>query len=142
MEVLGIVEKELGITPNETATLQQTAYLYVVGNRVVALVTAECIDKAYVMRNHSNRSEEAHRAMLGIHRMWVHSNFRKQGIATCLVDIARSKMVYGITVPVTLLAFSSPTEAGIKFGLSYSRANKDHGNESQLLIYDCGAVTE
>ncbi len=138
--MLGIVERELGITPNERTSLQQTAYLCVVSNRVVAMVTTECIDTAYLLKDNSNRLPEAHRAMLGIHRMWVHANFRKQGIATRLVDTARSKMVFGITVPSSLLAFSSPTEAGIRFGMRYMQANSeaDSNSTNQLLIYDCG----
>lgn len=92
------------------------------------------------------RSTIAHRAVLGIYQMWVHEQFRGLGIASMLVDAARAKMVFGYTVPVHELAFSSPTEWGVRFAQRYNARRcptktenqKSYGNSPvKILVYDC-----
>mmetsp|Transcript_24915 Transcript_24915/g.34837 ORF Transcript_24915/g.34837 Transcript_24915/m.34837 type:complete len:149 (-) Transcript_24915:456-902(-) len=147
------------------------------------MVTAEIITKAYCLltnnfdtnkttTNPTNRSsssssgmsatyslERSHtpsKAIAGIHQLWVHSKSRQCGIATKLVDTARSKMVFGCVVPPELVAFSSPTEAGAKFARTYmekathlrftpnSNTDRQDPLRSQnpspyppVLVYDC-----
>ncbi|KAI1719600.1 ESCO1/2 acetyl-transferase domain-containing protein [Ditylenchus destructor] len=56
---------------------------------------------------------------LGINRIWVHSQLRRKGLATFLLDAARRLMINGGTLPKTRIAFSEPTESGVKLAISY-----------------------
>jgi len=126
-----------------------TTYLYVNKKRVIGLVSAEAIQKAYRLESSYERSTEARRAVLGIHQIWVHSKFRGRGVATQLLDAVRDKMVFNFAVPCRLLAFSSPTEAGIAFARSYvSTASlsestpvispgRQYQQQDDVLVYDC-----
>ena len=73
--------------------------------------------------------------------MWVHAKYRNLGIARALVDAARSNMIFGYNVPVSNLAFSSPTESGIRFAKHYNAG--EVGTQSlqldavEVLVYDC-----
>jgi len=135
MRVRTIVDNDLGF--NCTASSEQrSAFLYIREKRVVGLATAEVLSKAYVLESARQRSRTASKAMVGIHQLWVHSDMRKQGVATRLVDTIRYKFVFGLTVPASLLAFSSPTEAGACFARKYARANVG-STSCQVLVYDC-----
>ena len=57
---------------------------------------------------------------MGVHQLWCHHLHRQKGIASQLVDAARSKLVFGMTVPYHLVAFSSPTADGALFAKRYS----------------------
>lgn len=100
------------------------------------MATVEVINKGYALKTLSERSNESRRAMVGIHKIWVHQKCRKMGIASMLVDVVRSKFVYGLIVPVRMIAFSSPTEAGARFATQYLRSTSD-GEERAVLVYDC-----
>jgi GNAT superfamily N-acetyltransferase len=92
------------------------------------------------------RSKESRKAALGIHLMWVHFNYRNRGIASALVDAARTHMVFGYTVPVDQLAFSSPTYSGVEFARQYHSSRESSqsppicrtNNNVEVLVYDCG----
>jgi len=101
------------------------------------MASAEIIPHAFVLHNSQERSSVKQKAMAGIHQLWVHAKFRKQGIATRLVDAARGKLVFGLTVPKELLAFSSPTEAGACFARNYVCGSDSAGGTKQILVYDC-----
>ncbi|KAH6637722.1 sister chromatid cohesion acetyltransferas-like protein Eco1 [Boeremia exigua] len=64
-------------------------------------------------------STAADTVLLGISRIWVSSQFRKQGLARRLLDVARGDFTYGLTVDKRLTAFSQPTESGGKLARSY-----------------------
>jgi ribosomal protein S18 acetylase RimI-like enzyme len=56
----------------------------------------------------------------GISRIWVHRSFRRRGIATALLDTARSTLVYGFVFPKQQVAFSQPTIDGKLLALRYT----------------------
>jgi ribosomal protein S18 acetylase RimI-like enzyme len=112
---------------SSSLTQQQTAYLYVVKNRVVGLVVAETIVEAFTV-NPSERRE----AIMGVFQLWVHSKFRRQGFASRLVTAAREHMVFGMAVPIHKTAFSSPTKSGLEFA-------KRYGN-GPVLVYNCASI--
>ena len=58
---------------------------------------------------------------------------RHQGIATKLVDVARTNTVFGLSVPRNQLAISSPTVAGWEFYQRYCHGKKTGQN---VLVYD------
>ena len=76
------------------------------------------------------RSKKRERAFLGIHQIWCHRSHRGNGVASKLVDIARSNIVYGMAVSPIMVAFSSPTAEGLRFARNYV------GTETPL-VYDC-----
>ena len=68
----------------------------------------------------TTRSTKPTKAIMGVHQLWCHHSHRQKGIASQLVDAARSKLVFGMTVPYHLVAFSSPTADGALFAKRYS----------------------
>jgi len=56
---------------------------------------------------------------LGVNRIWVHSLIRRKGVACFLLDTARRLMASGGTLPKSRVAFSEPTESGVKLAISY-----------------------
>ena len=115
-----------------------TSYLYVSNKRIVGLLMVKRIQRAYQVvlpkgtgtndretNDESStsfsisRSLKPSRALLGIHQIWVHSSHRNKGIASKLVTAARDHLIFGMMVPLELVAFSSPTMEGLKFAKSY-----------------------
>jgi len=47
-------------------------------------------------------------ALIGVSRIWVHTSFRKQGIATAMLDVARSHFVFGQVVKKEQVALTQP----------------------------------
>lgn len=133
--VRDIVDRDLGFVPSDDSA-PRTAYLYIVNKRVVGMATAEVIQRAFVLQNSLERSLQPQKAMIGVHQLWVHAKFRKQGVATRLVDAVRANFVFGLTVPKEMLAFSSPTEAGSRFARNYVCGNPSKGTR-EILVYDC-----
>ena len=131
------MDRDLGFVPSEGGAPQtRTAYLYIIDKRVVGMASAEIIPHAFLSHNALERSSKPQKAMAGIHQLWVHAKFRKQGIATRLVDAVRAKLVFGLTVPKNLLAFSSPTEAGSRFARNYVSGDSENKG-GEILVYDC-----
>jgi ribosomal protein S18 acetylase RimI-like enzyme len=105
-------------------------YLYLRGNKCVGVCLAERIWEAFTVIDQPDVYEQTCRlpvtsesssvsvsttadpAVLGISRIWTSSQFRKQGIAAKLLDLARSDFMYGMIVDKERVAFSQPTESG------------------------------
>ena len=81
-----------------------------------------------------SRSLKPSKALLGVHQIWVHNSHRQKGIASKLVTAARDHLIFGMLVPYELVAFSSPTEEGLRFAKSYIDSERP-------LIYDIHWVT-
>ena len=146
LDVKRIVDGELGFAVSSSGggrngddvDLQQdsldglTSYLYISNKRVVGLLLVKRIQRAYqvvvpesIISDESSpsfsisRSLKPSRALLGIHQIWVHSSHRKKGIASKLVTAARDHLIFGMMIPLELIAFSSPTMEGLRFAKSY-----------------------
>ncbi|KAL7530360.1 hypothetical protein ACHAXR_003448 [Thalassiosira sp. AJA248-18] len=154
-EVKAIVDKELGfanrITEDSSSPVanDMTSYMYISKKRVVGLLVVKRIQRAYELisskddggdddNNNNNgnnssssisRSLKPSKALLGIHQIWVHNSHRHRGIASKLVTAARDHLIFGMMVPLELVAFSSPTEEGLRFAKSYTASERP-------LIYD------
>ncbi|KAH7137984.1 hypothetical protein B0J11DRAFT_545890 [Dendryphion nanum] len=109
-------------------------YLYVLVQKCVGACVAERIQEAYTVLDQDDVSEgeasgqvpgrvrvqsssisfgtAAEHAMLGISRIWTSNLHRKLGIASRLLDSARSDFLYGMTLEKGMVAFSQPTESG------------------------------
>jgi len=147
LEVKAIVDKELGFanrTSEESlsAVSSMTSYMYISKKRVVGLVVVKRIRRAYELlsskesyddanidnnvNNSSSisRSLKSSKALLGIYQIWVHNSHRSRGIASKLVTAARDHLIFGMVVPLELVAFSSPTDAGLRFAKRYIGSEK------------------
>jgi hypothetical protein len=105
-------------------------YLYIRGQKCIGACLAERIWDAYtVLAQDSTQTRQLDAqsetksssisistattpALLGISRIWTSNQHRKSGIATRLLDSARSNFLYGLTVEKEKVAFSQPTESG------------------------------
>ena len=137
---------------DEASLFGKTAYLYVSNKTVVGFCTVEVIQSAHRLLEASpaadgqpsgdsdsssandmsnlHRSTKPSKAMMGVHQLWCHSAHRKGKVATRMVDAARSQLVYGMSVPHDMVAFSSPTVAGLTFAKRYVETDTP-------LVYDC-----
>jgi ribosomal protein S18 acetylase RimI-like enzyme len=126
---------------SETTT-QRWTYLYILHQRVVGVASAQPLQHGFnLLDNNLDRSTAKQKAVVGIHQIWVHSKFRRQGIASLLVDALREKMVYGLVIPREHVAFSSPTLAGAAFARKYVAGHSSLSGQDSLcpvLVYDCG----
>lgn len=129
------MKRELSFVTAET-TRPQTAYLYVVKQRVVGLVMAEPIEEAFLFQNNNNSHSERSEAVMGIFQLWVHAKFRRKGFGSRLVTAAREHLVFGMVVPVHKTAFSSPTKLGMGFAQRYGEKQ----NADQVLVYNCSSI--
>ncbi len=64
-------------------------------------------------------------ATLGVLQVWTHPSRRRQGVATTLLEVARSRAVFGQVVPKDQVAFSQPTSAGHAFASAFA-GRRDH----------------
>lgn len=55
----------------------------------------------------------------GVDCIWVSKDFRRQGIATALMDCLRLSFQYGSVLAKADVAFSSPSEDGTAFATRY-----------------------
>lgn len=110
--------------------MERTAYMYIVGQRIVGLCLMERIKDAHRLRQDGTRAKTAEEAILGIHLLWIHKRHRRQGLAKLLVNAACERMVYGYIVPVEQVAVSSPTSAGTRFAQRFC-------GRLDILVYDC-----
>ncbi|GBF89069.1 N-acetyltransferase [Raphidocelis subcapitata] len=65
-----------------------------------------------------DRSRPA-RAALGVRMVWVSAEHRRRGVASRLLDAARSNMVQCYVAPRAQAAFTQPTEAGAALAAAY-----------------------
>jgi N-acetyltransferase len=105
-------------------------YVYVRGQKCIGACLVERIWEAHTVLAQDDASAYSHQlpiesksssisfstentpVLLGISRVWTSNQHRKQGIATTLLDCARSEFLYGMTVKKEKVAFSQPTESG------------------------------
>jgi N-acetyltransferase len=99
-------------------------------NLIDGIALAESIDFAYQIKYMNNKEtsyayneEIKEKVKCGISRIWVSNNMRHNKVATRLLDCVRSNFLYIQTVGLNQIAFSSPTENGIKLAASYTKTN-------------------
>lgn len=106
-------------------------FLHLIDHRCVGFCLAEKISHAFPVVSGKVRPDDGEMApftksssisysasaeivLLGISRIWTSKSYRGQGLATKLLDCARSNFFYGVEVPSYLVAFSQPTESGAR----------------------------
>ncbi|KAI0567561.1 N-acetyltransferase Eco1/Protein [Gracilaria domingensis] len=98
--------------------------------RVQVASTASVCEDGITEILKSNENRVCRRKMCGIRKIWVHQNFRHKGVASALVDLARTHLLYAGIVEKHHVAFTPPTTAGALFGKQYSSRADDH-----ILVY-------
>lgn len=115
-DVLKIVDKELGFA---SYVIPSTfiAYLAVRKYQIVGLCLVVPLEKAnkYIKVDGIDCcTEEEYPAKCGISRIWVSPLHRRLHIATKLINAVQQNTIFGEEIPLDLIAFSAPTEAGRK----------------------------
>jgi hypothetical protein len=122
------------------------AYLFVQGQKCVGACLAERIQEAFRVLGQDDAAGQTGQhpdtdsssisisaatspAILGISRIWTSNLHRKHGLATRLLDSARSDFLYGMTIDKPDVAFSQPTESGGNL------ARKWFGHRAGWLVY-------
>lgn len=149
-----IVDDDLGFVPSSKLSAVPTStYLFARNGRVVGLCDAEpSVRRGRILPMEEGDGTAAteggaggvgggrcgvplHRpAAVGIRRLWVHPRHRRSGVATALLEAVRRNTAFGSVLPATMVAFSSPTEAGARFARHYVRQMA--GPSSNALVYD------
>ncbi|KAK6608314.1 hypothetical protein H4I95_03694 [Botrytis cinerea] len=131
-------------SPNDAKDLipvpRYKVFLYVIGARPIGILLAERIGKATPIMTTTETTENAssstslsdtsqiltdsatsapQEAYMCIDRLWVHSDFRRKGIATSLANQAREKFIPGLIVERNEMAVSHPTSVGGQFAEKY-----------------------
>ena len=127
-----IIDQEMSFTPPSRPP-NLTYYLYIsCKKKVVGFLSAHPLLKAFPLTNDSSmRSTISQNVAMGVYQVWTHASSRRTGVAKRLLDAAREKIIYGMMVTRTQIAFSSPTGEGMKFAKEYI------GKDNQVLVYDC-----
>lgn len=129
------VDLEMGFYNGMESKNRRVAYLYIQNQAIVAMVVVEAIKEAFpliikdVLTDTSNvdpsdqllcREKEPKIALLGVSQIWTHFSKRRLGLASKLLDVARSKFIYGFTIPIDQVAFTHPTPNGNSFASKYT----------------------
>jgi N-acetyltransferase len=75
-------------------------------------------------------TDETHKVLMCVDRIWVHAEHRFEGIATWLVDIARENFIFNMDIDKKYICFSWPTTMGREFAAKYSEEDDDFKVES------------
>ncbi|KAF7883943.1 hypothetical protein EAF00_011255 [Botryotinia globosa] len=131
-------------SPNDSKDLipvpRYKVFLYVIGARPIGILLAERIGKATPIMATAETAENTslstspsnlsptlatsltfvpQEAYMCIDRLWVHSDFRRKGIATSLANQAREKFIPGLIIEKNEIAISHPTSVGGQFAEKY-----------------------
>lgn len=117
LEVKQLLDDALGVVDRDEF-LRRGAFLYVADRRVVGCVTVESVSRAIPVGSKDDAATPRP-ALVGVCQVWVHPQFRRQKIATRLLDVARDKFIYGLRAPVSALAFAQPTADGLALARAY-----------------------
>ena len=130
-EIREFVDKNLGFSSERKANDERT-YLYISNKKVIGCIVVERIEHAFkvVVPKQQDKeisfedmsvvvSKEKEPALIGVSRIWVYLPFRRNGIASTLLDVMRSDFVYGSIVAKNKMALSQPTSEGKRFGEKY-----------------------
>ncbi|KAJ8063922.1 hypothetical protein OCU04_007772 [Sclerotinia nivalis] len=131
-------------SPNDPKDLipvpRYKVFLYLIGARPIGILLAERIGKANTIMTSTENPENIttstpladtsiipptsiipipHEAYMCIDRLWVHSDFRRKGIATSLANQAGEKFLPGLIIEKKEMAISHPTSVGEAFAEKY-----------------------
>ncbi|AOW05304.1 N-acetyltransferase ECO1 [Yarrowia lipolytica] len=113
-QFLKLVNSELN-APEPILSSQAAVYVYVVDQRAVGCVLVDRITKCrHVDIQTGTLGLKEYPAVMGVSRMYVSQLFRRTGIVTKLLDLAKSDFIYGMELEKNQVAFTQPSEGGLK----------------------------
>lgn len=134
---------------SDTEAAAFKVYLSIRGTKCIGLLLAQRILSARRMdaacsistldtttdagEQHGARSDDA---PLGVSRIWVSKEYRGRGIAIQLLDAACKGFVHAIELGKDEVAFSQPTEAGLKLIRRWVGVKKEGDENAAWLMYD------
>ena len=130
----------MGFVPDEAFRKKfRTTFLFVKNHHIVGMVAVEPTREAVLLQLDTlERSTSPVQVTMGVHTLWVHTSFRGQHVASQLLDVARTKFLYGTpNLSLEEIAFSSPTQAGIAFASRYICREQGEKESKHLRVYDC-----
>ena len=131
-EVLEVVDSAMGISPagKPRQPSRSEAYLCIVDKRVAGFLLVEPLMEndrvatSYVEKNVRVTSDDKNikdkARMVGVSRIWVHSDYQRRGLATRMMDAMRMKYRMPMRVERHELAFTHTSPAGAKFVETYA----------------------
>ena len=126
------MDESLGFVPDDSF-FNRRPFIYIKNRRVAACIVAESIEFGHPVVDLETPnlvcSIEKRKAILGVRQLWVDPGFRRQKVATELLDEIRKVFVYGMLVKKDQMAFSQPTRLGRAFAERYLHPNP-------LLLYN------
>eukprot|EP00092_Neocalanus_flemingeri_P089456 GFUD01113206.1.p1 GENE.GFUD01113206.1~~GFUD01113206.1.p1 ORF type:complete len:736 (+),score=212.28 GFUD01113206.1:43-2208(+) len=133
-EALSVVDRDLGFSEVGIRWPEKTkVFLFVADKKIVGFLLAESIEEGYkILPNKDSEvtgkvyccSEAPHPVKCGISRVWVLADYRRNKVASSLVDCMRSSFFQNHYLKDTEFAFSDPTLNGIEFAASYMRSQE------------------
>ena len=132
-ELFKVADIELGINVDLESSLKPSSVYLLFATktkRIAGFVAAERIRFANQLISEEPfiASTEEQPAECGVSRIWTHPNFRRQKIATRLLDTLRMSFTLGKVIDRSSLAFSDPTINGKDFAKNYTK-------RSDFLVY-------
>lgn len=128
-EVKALLDDALGFV-EEDVFLRRGLFVYVADKQAVGCVTVESATRAVPvdpaapnveLAEDGASSDEAPStpALVGVCQIWVHPAFRRQKIASRLLDAVRDTFIYGMRIPADAVAFAQPTQDGLALAAAY-----------------------
>ncbi|XP_074597359.1 establishment of cohesion [Brevipalpus obovatus] len=139
-DLFSIADQELGINSSIFENLQMDS-IYLVyltsNNRIAGFVAGEPVTHGFefIAEEGLALTTEKISVELGISRLWVHNSYRRQGIASQLVDTIRSAVYSDKIVAKDKVAFSDPSSPGVAFGTKYT-------GRKNILVYGISVSLE
>uniref|UniRef100_A0A060T7B9 N-acetyltransferase ECO1 n=1 Tax=Blastobotrys adeninivorans TaxID=409370 RepID=A0A060T7B9_BLAAD len=124
-DLLCLVNTELNAPPANEAwknpSNQGAMFVYIEKKRAVGMILVERASKGRPMNidNAELTESEALPIIMGISRIYTSHKYRRQGIATKLLNECLSRFVYGLKVEKEKVAWSQPSAAGSKLAASW-----------------------
>jgi N-acetyltransferase len=121
LEIVEVMRNDLGAVEMESSFLDKcTFFLYLTKRRAVGCAVVGPVK--YAFRNNDKDSISVP-CICGISRIWVSEKYRRNQIATTILDTVKLKYVYGTQLSNNDIAFSQPTELGKKLAVRYLGEN-------------------
>lgn len=125
LNILKIVDEEIGYTTEDHGVLcNLKVYLYIKNKNIAGCLVATKITHAYKMLISEPGidicSEDSFPAKCGISRIWTHQRYRREGVASRLLESMRKSFYFGYYLSVDEFAFSAPTEDGKAFARKFT----------------------
>lgn len=130
--MLKVVDDSLGVNFGVRAQMRSEFYLTIKDKRVVGMLLAESlaptdkVSRSFVKNNvrvlsdlNPKTSPVDFKSLIGVSRIWVHSDYQRSGIASRMAEALRERFRFPFKADKSQLAFSHTTEMGSAFAESY-----------------------